>query len=60
MLQRVIDEITRMETLAEGLHMRSASESTGPDRGPDPPATDPAPMHLQNNRTPLASADHAT
>ena len=42
MLQRVIDEITRMETLAEGLHMRSASESTGPDRRPDPPATDPA------------------
>jgi len=42
MLQRVIDEITRMETLAEGLHMRSASGSTGPDRRPDPPATDPA------------------
>jgi hypothetical protein len=34
MLQRVIDEITRMETLAEGLHVRSASESTGPDRRP--------------------------
>ena len=42
MLQRVIDEITRMETLAEGLHVRSASESTRPDRRPDPPATDPA------------------
>jgi hypothetical protein len=26
----------------QGLHMRSASESTGPDRRPDPPATDPA------------------
>jgi hypothetical protein len=29
MLQRVTDEITRMETLVEGLHMRSADESTG-------------------------------
>jgi len=36
MVQRVTGEITRMETLVEGLHMRSAGESTGPDRRPDP------------------------
>jgi hypothetical protein len=34
MLHRVTGEITRMETLAEGLHMRSADESTGPDCRP--------------------------
>jgi hypothetical protein len=62
MLYRVIGEITRMETLAEGLHMPSAGESTGPDRQPgppaaDPPATDPAATdpaaraRPQNNRT---------
>jgi hypothetical protein len=32
MLQRVTDEITWMETLAEELHSRSVSESTRPDR----------------------------
>ena len=60
MLQRVTDEITGMETLVEGLHMCSASESARPDRRPDPPATDRPPMHLQDNRKPPASADHAT
>ena len=39
MLHRVTDEITRMETLAEGLHMPPAGESTGPDRQPGPPVT---------------------
>jgi hypothetical protein len=34
MLQRLTDEITRMETLAERLHKRSAGEPTGPDRRP--------------------------
>jgi signal transduction histidine kinase len=60
-VQRVTDEITRMETLVERLRMRSADLSTGPDRRPDPPATDPA-AHArpQNNRKPLASTDHAT
>jgi hypothetical protein len=42
MLQRVTGEITRMETLVEGVHLRSASESAGPDGRPGPPATDPA------------------
>jgi signal transduction histidine kinase len=42
MLQRVTDEITRMEALVEGLHRRSTSESAGPDRRTDPPAADPA------------------
>jgi signal transduction histidine kinase len=60
MLQRVTDEITRMETLAEALHMRSASESTRPDRRPDPPATDPAAYAPAGHRKPPASADHAT
>jgi hypothetical protein len=41
MLHRVTDEITRMETLAEGLHMPPAGESTGPDRQPGPPVTGP-------------------
>jgi hypothetical protein len=61
MLRRVTDEITRMETLVEGLRMLSAGESTVPDRRPDPPATDPtARDRLQNNRKPPASAGHAT
>jgi signal transduction histidine kinase len=61
MLHRVTGEITRMETLVEGLHMRSAGESTGLDRRPDPPATVPAAYtRLQNNRELSASADHAT
>src|ERR1700750_71716 len=34
MLQRATGEITRMETLVKRLRMRSAGESTGPDRGP--------------------------
>jgi len=37
MMQRVASEITRMETLVDGLHMRSADQSTEPDRRPDPP-----------------------
>jgi hypothetical protein len=36
MLRRITDEITRMETLVEGLPMRSVGESTEPDRRPDP------------------------
>ncbi len=60
MLQRVTDEITQMETLAEGLHMCSASESTRPDRRPDPPATDPAAYAPAGHRKPPASADHVT
>ncbi|MBO0815248.1 MAG: hypothetical protein J2P30_08920 [Actinobacteria bacterium] len=60
MLHRVTGEITRMETLAEGLHMTSAGESTGPDRQPGPPATCPAARpRSQNNRQPPASANHA-
>ncbi len=55
MLHRVTDEITRMETLAEGLHMRSAGESTGPDRQPGPPATGPAARaRPHDNRQPSA------
>jgi hypothetical protein len=34
MMQRVAGEITRMDTLVEALRMRSAGESTGPDRRP--------------------------
>jgi len=61
MLQRATGEITRMETLVEGLHTRSAGESTGPDRRPDPPATDPAAYaRLPDTRQPPASGDHAT
>ena len=60
MLQRVTDEITRMETLAEGLHICSASESTRPDRRPDPPATDPAAYAPAGHGKPPASADHVT
>jgi hypothetical protein len=36
MTQRVTGEITRMETLVDGLRMRSAGQSTEPDRRPDP------------------------
>jgi hypothetical protein len=61
MLQRVTGEITRMETLVERLRMRSAGESTGPDRGPGPIATDPAAhARLPGTRKPPASGDHAT
>jgi hypothetical protein len=60
MLHRVADEITRMETLAEGLRMLSAGDPTGPDRQPGPTATDPtARARPQNNRQPPASANHA-
>ena len=61
MMQRVTGEITRMETLVDGLRMRSAGQSTGPDRRPDPPATDPAAhARLPDTRQPPASGDHAT
>ena len=60
MLRRVTEEIIRMETLAEGLHVPSASESARPDRQPGPPATCPAARtRPQNNRQPPASANHA-
>jgi hypothetical protein len=36
MMHRVTGEITRMETLVEGLRTRSAAESAGPDRRPGP------------------------
>jgi len=61
MMQRVTGEITRMETLVDGLRMRPAGQSTGPDRRPDPPATDPAAhARLPTTRQPPASGDHAT
>ena len=61
MLQRVTGEITRMETVVEGLRMRSTGEPTGPDRRPDPTATDPAAhARLPDTRKPPASDDHAT
>jgi hypothetical protein len=61
MLHRVTGEITRMETLVEGLRTRSAAESTGPDRRPGRPATDPAAhVRLPDTRKPPASGDHAT
>jgi len=60
MLRRVTEEIIRMETLAEGLHVPSVSESARPDRQPGPPATCPAARtRPQNNRQPPASANHA-
>ncbi len=61
MLQRVTGEISRMDTLVECLRMRSAGECTGPDRRPDPPATDPA-AHARapDTRKPPASSDQAT
>ena len=61
MLQRVTGEITRMETVVEGLRMRPTGEPTGPGRRPDPTATDPAAhARLQDTRKPPASDDHAT
>lgn len=42
MLRQATGEITRMEALAERLHMLSAGVSTGPDHRPGPPATGPA------------------
>jgi hypothetical protein len=61
MLQRVTGEITRMETLVEGLRMHSAGEPTRPDRRPGPAGTDPA-AHGRppDTRKPPASSDHAT
>jgi hypothetical protein len=61
MLQRATGEITRMETLVARLRMRSTGESTGPDRGPGPIATDPAAhARLPGTRKPPTSGDHAT
>ena len=61
MMQRVTGEITRMETLVDGLRMGSAGQSIGPDRRPDPPATDSAAhARLPDTREPPASGDHAT
>ena len=61
MLQRVSGDITRTETLAGRLRMRSAGESTGPDRGPGPIATDAAAhARLLGTRKPPASSDHVT
>jgi hypothetical protein len=37
MMQQVTGEITRMESLVDGLRMRSAGQSTEPDRRADPP-----------------------
>jgi hypothetical protein len=60
MLRRVTGEITRMETLAEGLHLPSAVDPAGTDRQPGPPATDPAARDRpQDNRQPPASPNHA-
>jgi hypothetical protein len=65
MLHRVTGEITRMETLADGLHMPSAGEPAGPDRQPSPPATGPAATdpadraRPQDNRQSPASTNHA-
>jgi hypothetical protein len=61
MLPRVTGEITRMETLAERLRIRSAGAPAGPDRGPGPITTGPA-AHapLPGTRKPPASGDHAT
>ena len=61
MLQRVTGEIPRMETVVEGLRMRSTGEPTGPDRRPGPTTTDPAAhARLPDTRRPPASDDHAT
>jgi hypothetical protein len=50
-----------METLVDGLRMRSAGQSTRPDRRPDPPAADPAAhARLPDTRQPPTSGDHAT
>ncbi len=60
MMQRVTGEITRMETLVEGL--TCVRPANPPDRIADPirSATDPAAARLQNDRQPPTSADHAT
>jgi hypothetical protein len=66
MLQRVTGEITRMETLVEGLRTCSAGASTGPDRRPGPPAAGPpatgpaAHARLPDTRKSAASGNHAT
>jgi hypothetical protein len=61
MMQRVTGEITRMETLVDGLRMGPAGQSTGPDRRPEPPATDPAAhARLPDTGKPPAQGDHAT
>ena len=61
MMQRVTGEITRMETLVDGLRMGPAGQSTGPDRRPEPPATDPAAhARLPDTGEPPAQGDHAT
>jgi hypothetical protein len=61
MMQRVTGEITRMETLVDGLRMRPAGQSTGPDRRPEPPATDPAAhARLPDTGERPAHGDHAT
>ena len=61
MMQRVTGEITRMETLVDGLRMCPAGQSTGPDRLPEPPATDPAAhARLPDTGEPPAHGDHAT
>jgi signal transduction histidine kinase len=44
MLQRVTGEIPRMETVVEGLRMRSTGEPTGPDRRPIRPRPTRPPM----------------
>jgi hypothetical protein len=60
MLHRVAGEITRMETLAQGLRMPPAGASTGPDRQPGLSAAGPAGRaRPQDNRQPPASASHA-
>jgi hypothetical protein len=60
-MQRVTGEITRMETLVDGLRIRSAGQSTGPDRRPDPPANGRAAhARLPDIRKPSASGDHVT
>jgi len=41
MMQRLAGEITRMETLADGLRVRSASEPGRREHQPDPPAAGP-------------------
>jgi hypothetical protein len=50
-----------METVVEGLRMRSTGEPTGPDHRPGPTATDPAAhARLPDTRKSPASDDHAT
>jgi hypothetical protein len=57
-MQRVTGEITRMEALVDGLRMRSADQSTGPDRRPDRPRPTQPPMpacRTPANRRPAAT-----